>query len=96
MKNATYKFDGLEDAVIGVATQATGDALLVYSYPKMVEIFMRDGMSKDEAEDYIGFNIINLNLGERTPLIMSPYTYEEAVEMLYYADEEESSDEGNH
>ncbi len=64
-------FDGLEDAVIGIARQFAKDPLLVYDRDKCIEILIeRDGMSFDEAEEYFQFNTEGLWAGEGTPLIM--------------------------
>ena len=84
-KVAMYQFSDLDEAVVGLATQATGEPLLVYDYLKIVKIFMRrDGMTEEEAQEYADFNVINLNLGERTPLIMTPCDIDGAYELLNF------------
>lgn len=82
MEKTMYQFDGLDEAVIGLATQATGEPLLVYDYNKIIEIFRKDGMSEQEAEEHVDYNVIGLNLGDKTPLIMTPCDYEGALKHL--------------
>lgn len=70
MNDKLYKFDGLDEAIVGLGTQANGEMLIVYSYEKMLDIFMADGMTEEEAEEHIDFNVAGLNIGESTPFIM--------------------------
>ena len=65
------KMDGLDDAVIGLATQANRKPLLIYSYEKIVGILVaRDGMSVEEAEEFAAFNTLSAYVGEGTPYIL--------------------------
>lgn len=67
-------WDGLEDALIGVAHRACQPPLALYSVPRCVEILVkRDGMSHEEAIEYLNFNTLCAYFGEMTPV----YTYEE-------------------
>tara|TARA_Y100001938_G_C7958414_1_gene362979 strand:+ start:120 stop:467 length:348 start_codon:yes stop_codon:yes gene_type:complete len=50
------KFDGLDDCITGIDQRG----FLVYSYEKMVEHFKGDGMSMEEAIEYIDFNVIGI------------------------------------
>ena len=50
------KFDGLDDCITGIDQRG----FLVYSYEKMVVHFKRDGMSMEEAIEYIDFNVIGI------------------------------------
>ena len=65
-------FDGLEDAVIGVARQFSKQARLVYDREKCLDVFVSQGMTYDEAEEWMSFNVEGLWAGEGTPLIMVP------------------------
>lgn len=60
-------FDDFAEAFAGT----TPDGLAVYDYNKMVEMLMRR-MSEQDAKDYIDFNVINIRLGEKTPVILFP------------------------
>ena len=48
--------DGFDDAIIG--TIMMNDELrVIYSYDKMIDVLMvRDGMTEDEASEFIGYN----------------------------------------
>ena len=50
------KFDGLDDCIIGIDQRG----FLVYSYNKMIAHFEGDGMSTDEAIEYIDFNVVGI------------------------------------
>ena len=71
-------WDGLDDALIGIAERCSQPSLAVYSWDRLVELHMREGMSYEDACEYIGFNIIGAWHGEHTPLVM--YIYEDDEE----------------
>jgi hypothetical protein len=50
------KFTGLDDCITGIDQRG----FLVYSYEKMVVHFQGDGMSMEEAIEYIDFNVIGI------------------------------------
>jgi hypothetical protein len=60
------KADGFDDAVIGI------DAVklrLVYDVDKMRSILVdQEGMSFDEAMEYLDYNVLGAYVGEQTPL----------------------------
>jgi hypothetical protein len=66
--------DGLDEALIGVAAASPGrSTAAVYSITKAVEILQRQGMSHEEADEYLSFNTIGAWVGERTPIfVMMP------------------------
>jgi hypothetical protein len=73
--------DSLDSAFIGVAhvfnTNGTIRPRAVYSGPLIVEALMRDGLTHDEAHEYISFNIEGLYAGERTFIVYHPYDLKE-------------------
>jgi hypothetical protein len=63
--------DGFDDALIGIARRANGDALAAYSREKCVKVLMdRDGMDEAEANEFFDFNVIGSWVGEGTPLFI--------------------------
>ena len=48
--------DGLDQAILGYSD--TG--LLIYDFERSVEVFMEDGMSRDEAVEWIEFNVLGI------------------------------------
>jgi hypothetical protein len=66
--------DGFEGAFIGVGAQFNQRGLAVYSRTRMIEILVtRDGMSQDEADEYIAYNCEGAYVGEGTPIIVRDY-----------------------
>jgi len=63
--------DGFEDAFLGYTTRINEPDVAVYDYSKMVEVLVfRDGMTPDEAEEYIEYNCQGAWVGEQTPFIV--------------------------
>jgi len=66
--------DGFEDALIGLASVWTETGQLevaAYDFTIMVDILMeRDGMSSDEAVEYLNFNTIGSYVGPYTPVYL--------------------------
>ena len=64
------KFDGFDAAIIGCGNQFTKDAILIYDEMLMVDILIEQGMTVDEAWEYLSFNTWGAWLGESTPIVM--------------------------
>lgn len=65
--------DGFDDAIIGYSQRINDPTLAVYSWELMIKILMeRDGMSDEEAMEYIDYNCLGAWVGERTPIIVLP------------------------
>lgn len=63
--------DGYEEAILGIAERCSQPTLVVYDAEKCIEILMaRDGMSREEAEDFFRFNTLGAWVGEGTPLFL--------------------------
>tara|TARA_R100001224_G_scaffold35360_1_gene19957 strand:- start:15434 stop:15688 length:255 start_codon:yes stop_codon:yes gene_type:complete len=67
--------DGFDKAIMGRSCiwERTGhrEDRVVYSGEKIVEILVeRDGMTSDEALEYIEFNIEGAYVGEQTPAVV--------------------------
>lgn len=68
-------YDGLEDALVGVAERPRLNPVAAYSYSKAVQVLMkRDGSSYEDACEFLDFNTTSLWVGENTPIF------------IYYAD----------
>lgn len=61
--------DGLDDAIVGV--EAEGDRRVVYDYDKMVEVFMSEGMTEEDAIEHISYNVMGSYVGDKTPLFIN-------------------------
>ena len=69
------KMDGLDKALIGRSciwdSSGRKEDRLIYSGEKIVAILIaRDGMTAEEALEYIEFNIEGAYVGEQTPCVM--------------------------
>lgn len=60
--------DGFDDAIIGM--ECSGDVpRVVYSIQLMVHVLCeRDGMTEDDAIDFINYNVVGAYVGEGTPI----------------------------
>lgn len=71
------KWDGFDSAIIGTSNIWVGNErvdVLVYDCEKMVEqLIIRDGMSVEEAVEYIDFNIEGAYIGKDTPVLVWQY-----------------------
>jgi len=65
--------DGLEDALIGVSLTQPGrnETLAVYDYDKCAAVLVkRDGMSYEEAYEFLDFNTVGAWMGDETPVFL--------------------------
>jgi hypothetical protein len=84
------KIDGFDNALIGIATvwqRAEGGGrridTLIYDGDAIVSILMHEsGLSLDEAEEYISYNIEGGYVGETTPIIVWPCAMDRVEEIL--------------
>lgn len=64
-------WDGFENAFIGFAERCGQPTLAVYDHPKMMAVLMeRDGLTEEEAFEYISYNVTGGWLGEHTPVCL--------------------------
>ena len=61
------KFDA---CIIGVATRCGLPPSVVYDRARIANMFIDEGMTFEEADEYISYNIEGAYVGENTPLIM--------------------------
>ena len=65
--------DGLDEAFLGISC-GFGPTKAVYDWDKCVEIFKeRDGMTRDEAVEWMDFNVTGAYVGEQTPEFIHRY-----------------------
>ena len=64
-----YRLEGFDDAIIGFDEVG---ARLIYSVSKCIKILMKD-MTEDDAFEYFDYNVVNLNLGNNTPILCFDY-----------------------
>jgi hypothetical protein len=69
--------DGLDDALIGVGRRCGQPDITVYDYDQCVGVFMGQGMSLDEAGEYMEFNVVGAWVGPETPMFVHAITGED-------------------
>ena len=63
--------DGFDEAILGMCVQFGTAPLVAYDYEKCINILMkRDGMTKQEAVDFMEFNVIGAYVGLNTPVFI--------------------------
>jgi hypothetical protein len=82
MKNVTLLVDGADDAIIGYINRCGQPMVVIYDYQRLVEHFVSEGMSEDEATEWIEFNIIGAWIGEGTPGVLMRATNEDILELI--------------
>lgn len=76
-------FDGLDKALVGYGQQYSGTQVLAaYDYEMCVAVFVEEGMSYEEAVEWMEFNVACLWCGEGTPLILNGLDEAEAAELV--------------
>lgn len=76
--------EGFDSAVLGMSRGTLGEDVAVYSIDRCIDILVkRDGMSEDEAIEYMNFNVLDAYMGPMTPI----FVYEmDAAAINEYAD----------
>ena len=65
--------DGFEEALVGFGTRFN-NPVTIYDLRKCLDILVRrDGMSQEEAEEYMDFNVLGAYVGEETPIVLGDY-----------------------
>jgi hypothetical protein len=60
--------EGFDDALMGFAERCGEPPLAVYDAAKVIEGYVKMGMSQDEAEEFFSFNTAGAWHGPNTPL----------------------------
>ncbi len=62
----------MDVAIVGLVSGAGKQPVVCYDRDKVVEVLMsRDGMERDEAEEFFDFNIEGAYMGAATPMFIS-------------------------
>ena len=74
MDDELLKWNGFDDAILGVGSRCGMNDVLVYSKKKMAYILRdRDDMGVEEAIEYLDFNVLGAYIGERTPIVVEDF-----------------------
>lgn len=73
----TVLADGFDAALIGFGRQFN-KVIAVYSYSKCIDILVRNsGMSDEEAEEYMEYNVVGAYVGSHTPIFVREATIDD-------------------
>ena len=61
----------MDAAIVGLAAAPGGSSVTCYDRDLVVDILMKDGMDRDEAEEFFSFNIEGAYMGEETPVYLT-------------------------
>ena len=68
--------DGFEEALIGFGTRFNSP-VTIYDFNKCIGVLVeRDGMSEEDAQEYMEFNVLGAYVGEETPIFLGDYVNE--------------------
>ena len=70
------KWTGCDDAIVGLGHRCGSDPVVVYDYNKLIDVFIQQGMDKEESIEWISYNILNAWIGEDTPIVLMEEEYE--------------------
>jgi len=73
MKESTDKtllIDGADKAICGLVHRCGQVPIVIYEHNKLVKHFIQSGMSLEDAQEWIEFNIIGAWVGNGTPGIL--------------------------
>lgn len=80
--NQTLSADGFEDAIIGIDT-SNEVFRIIYDKQKMADILQeRDGMTTEDAWEYLEYNVFGAYVGEGTPIYGYEGGYERVLELI--------------
>jgi hypothetical protein len=61
--------DGLDEAFLGITRDDPPRA--VYSYERVIDLLVEQGMTTAEADEYYEYNIAGAYMGEQTPMFIT-------------------------
>lgn len=62
--------DGADAALVGTGERQGKPALAVYDYHRLILVFERQGMSFEDAKEWVAYNILDAWKGARTPMVL--------------------------
>ena len=62
--------EAFDEAIIGLASRADGLIVVAYDYMTCIEVLMREGRDRSEAEEYFESNVACAWTGDGTPVFV--------------------------
>lgn len=66
-----FEPEALDAAIIGYVENPSA-RMACYSFEKLVQCFVKEGMSEDSAVEHIGYNVAGADVGSTGPVILYP------------------------
>jgi hypothetical protein len=67
--------DGLEAAIVGYTVNHHHAHVVVYDIDKCIDVLVsRDGMTNEEADEFLSFNTLGAYVGENGPIYMRRFS----------------------
>ena len=63
--------DGLENALLGIIEGPHHHPVACYDINKCIDIFIKDGLSHEEAIEHLNFNVLGSYMGRFTPVFLN-------------------------
>ena len=65
--------DGLDEALVGLTCYQPGRSTVcaVYDYERCVAVFRQQGMTDDEAREWMDVNVVGAWVGDGTPVFLT-------------------------
>lgn len=70
MDDELLEISGAEAAILGTVWRCGQAPFVVYDYEKLVDFFVQEGMTHDDAEEWISYNIEGAWVGPNTPGVL--------------------------
>jgi hypothetical protein len=71
---------GFDEAIIGIGWQFT-QPMVVYDREKCIQVLMeRDGMSREDADEFFDFNVSGAYVGKDTPVFVETCAFLEGIQ----------------
>ena len=72
--------DGFNRAFIGIGLRAASQDVAVYDYDRCAKVLMRrDGMTREEAYEFLDFNVVGSFVGDLTPVFVERVSIKEVM-----------------
>ena len=66
-------FPDIAEALIGYSEQFGQESQAIYDKEKVIEIYQKQGMDREEALEYFYFNTLGTGLSEGTPVFLTKF-----------------------
>ena len=64
------RFDNLDRAIMGLAQSFGRDTVLAYDYEECIRVFVDEGMTPEEAEEWMSYNVLGTGV-DHAPVFVS-------------------------